>query len=229
MLRLTLFFSILASSVLCFAQDTVNQTDPRGRKQGFWTRSGKEGNRIYDGWFLDDIPVGKFTYYYPNGMIRTVSWMSDGGTVARTTSWFPNGKLMARGNYLHEKRDSIWQFFSELDGSLVSEENYCNGVKNGAEKLYYPGKGLAEVVGWKEGKKEGPWKQFYDDGTLKLDGTYHMDEKEGILRTYYVSGQLLSTGQYVNGHQDGLWIYYDNTGKVTLKEQYEKGLLLKSE
>jgi antitoxin component YwqK of YwqJK toxin-antitoxin module len=56
-----------------------------------------------------------------------------------------------------------------------------------------------------------------------------MDEKEGILRTYYVSGQLLSTGQYVNGHQDGLWIYYDNTGKVTLKEQYEKGLLLKSE
>ena len=220
------YFIISAGS---FSQDTINQVDEQGRKQGSWCKYDKEGFRIYEGQFRDDIPFRKFTYYYRNGKIRTISMSSENGGVAHTSSWFPNGKLMAKGKYLNQQRDSLWQFFSEYDGALVSEEFYVDGKKHGVEKIFYPGKGVAEIIPWITGVREGKWEQFYDDGAPKLTGAYKNNEKDGPLRTFFVTGKLLVSGFYTNGHQDSTWTYYDDKGKVTLKEYYDDGILLKSE
>lgn len=216
---------ILAS----FAQDTINQVDAQGRKQGLWRKMDKDNLRVYEGQFSDDVPYGKFTYFYQNGKTRTISILSDDGRIARTTSWFPNGKLMAKGKYVDQQRDSLWQFFSEYDGSLVSEEFYVKGVKHGQEKIFYPGKGVSEIIPWVEGKKDGTWEQYYDDGAPKLAGTYKNNEREGPIKTFFVTGKLLVSGFYTGGHQDSTWIYYDDKGNVTLKEHYDDGVLLKSE
>lgn len=212
-----------------YSQDTVNQVDTNGRKQGYWTKYDKEGHLVYEGRFHDDAPCGTFTYYYPNGKIRTISIISQGGKVALTTTRYPNGQLMATGKYVDQQRDSLWQFYSEKEGILVSEEFYMNGKKEGPERIFFPGDGVAEIIPWKEGIREGIWEQFYDDGTLRLQGSYLNDEKEGQLRTFFVDGKLMMAGQYRDGHQDGTWIYYDETGKVTLKEYYEEGIMVKSE
>jgi len=217
------------AAVAVHSQDTVNQTDSRGRKQGFWCKTDKENHKVYEGQFINDIPYGKFTYFYEDGKIRTVSILSDNGTVARTTSWFHNGKLMAKGMYLNQQRDSLWQFFSEYDGSLVSEERYVNGKKSGPEKIFYPGNGISEIIPWVNGVKDGTWEQFYDDGAPKLMGNFKNGEKDGALKTFFVNGKLLVSGYYTNGHQDSTWIYYDDKGNVTLKEYYDDGILLKSE
>jgi len=169
------------------------------------------------------------TYFYKNGKVRTVSILSDSGMIARTTSWYRNGKKMASGNYLHQQRDSLWEFFSEYDEALVSEEFYVDGKKEGEEKIFYPGKGVAEVITWNAGIREGPWKQFYDDGTPKLVGAYVNDEREGPVTTYFVTGKVLASGQYKNGHQHGDWIYYDDKGNITLKEFFNEGILVKKE
>lgn len=229
MLRTILVSFCFIVPAVSFSQDTVNQVDAQGRKQGFWRKTDKDNLRVYEGRFKDDIPFGKFTYFYQNGKIRTISVISDEGRTARTTSWFPNGKLMAQGNYLDQKRDSLWQFFSEVDGTLVSEEFYAKGKKEGVEKNFYPGKGISESITWSSGIKDGIWKQFYDDGAPKLTGFYKNDEKEGSLKTFFVTGNLMVSGSYTNGHQDSIWIYYDDKGNVTLKEYYNDGILLKSE
>jgi len=229
MFRLLLTIGTLMCLSGAYSQDTVNQVDREGRKQGTWRKSDQEGFLIYEGQFRDDLPYGKFTYYYQNGKTQTVSEISENGRVARITSWFPNGKLMARGKYLNQQRDSLWQFYSEFDGVLVSEEFYVKGKKHGPEKIFYPGKGVAEIIPWQEGVKEGNWEQFYDDGAPKLQGSYVNDEKEGPFKTFFVNGKLLATGQYRNGHQDGTWTYYDETGKVTMKEYYDDGILVRKE
>ena len=229
MLRLLLLFGVLISSIGSFSQHTINQTDAQGRKQGAWRKDDKDGYRVYNGQFSDGIPIGKFTYLYPNSKVRTISIFSDNGSVTRTTSWFKNGNLMAKGNYINQRRDSLWQFFSEFDGALVSEEFYKDGKKEGLEKVFYPGEGEAEVITWKDDLRDGPWKQFYDDGTAKLIGGYINNEREGPIKTYFLTGNVHATGYYKNGHQDSLWIYYNDTGKVTLKEYFEKGILLKRE
>ena len=229
MLRLLVVINCFLFSAGLYAQDTPNQVDSLGKKQGFWRKTDKDNLKVYEGQFEDDIPYGKFTYFYQNGKVRTVSMISDEGSIARTTSWFPNGKLMAKGMYLNQQRDSIWQFFSEYDGNLVSEEFYEGGKKHGAEKIFYPGKSLAEIITWNAGVKYGKWEQYYDDGAPKLTGSYKNNEKDGILRTFFVTGKLLVSGFYTNGHQDSTWIYYDDKGKVTLKEFYDDGILVKRE
>ena len=211
------------------AQDTLNQTDARGRKQGFWKKKDTSGVLLYEGRFTDNVPCGEFRYYYPDGKVKAVSKMSDHGRRARTVAWYKSGKKMASGNYLDEKKDSTWQFFSEYDESLISLVDYRMGLKDGVEKIFLPGGDLSEIYTWKAGKKEGPWEQYYSDGKLKFKSAYSRDEKQGPFTAYYTNGKIIMTGTYSEGHKDGLWIYYDEKGQVTKKETWSKGILQKTE
>lgn len=47
-----------------------------------------------------------------------------------------------------------------------------------------------------EGRKNGIWKEFYEDGKLR------------------------SKGKYSEGEKNGSWIYYDAGGKVEKRERY---------
>ena len=44
-------------------------SDENGKKQGKWMKR-KDGVKFYAGQFKDDIPVGEFKYYYPNGKLK---------------------------------------------------------------------------------------------------------------------------------------------------------------
>lgn len=220
-------FIIFTFSVI--AQDTVNVTDRQGRKQGFWRKSDSAGRVIYEGHFKDGYPAGEFRYYYPDGKQKTVTHVSNQGKRVVTISYFVNGRKMAAGIYINEKKDSTWQFFSESNGTLVSEENYKDGLIDGLSKVYFPEGGISELHNFKQGIRNGPWEQYYPDGKIKLRGTYKAGEKQGAFKTFYTSGQLMITGQYISGHQVGTWIYYNEKGIVTKKEIYDQGILIKVE
>ena len=136
---------------------------------------------------------------------------------------------MAEGNYRNEKKDSLWRFYSEFDGALVAEEFYKEGKKYGISKNYYPGKGVSEVVNWKNGIREGQWLEFYSDGNIKVNGQNKADEKDGIFKAFYESGQIMSVGLYVNGHAQGTWTYFNEKGSLERTETYKDGLLIKTE
>ena len=212
-----------------FGQDTLNIKDLQGRKQGFWRKSDSVGRVIYEGQFKDGLPTGEFRYYYPDGKLKTVSLISKQGKRAVTNSYFPNGKKMACGIYLNEKKDSTWQFFSELNGTLASEEHYKDGVIDGLSKVFYPEGGLSEQRLYKQGVRDGLWEQYYPEGKLKLKGTYKAGEKQGAFKILYFSGQLMIAGQYISGYPDGIWIYCNEKGTITKKEIYAKGELIKVE
>jgi len=207
-------------------QDTINAVDYKGYKQGFWRKFDSSGNKIYEGRFKNGVPIGEFRYFYPVGSVKAVSIYSDNGKIARTISYFPNGIKMAAGNYLSEKKDSIWQFFSQIDGALLSEEEYKSGLKTGVSKTYFLQGGIAEISTWKNGVKEGLWEEYYSDGKTKVRGTFRNNEKEGLIQAYYPSGKLLLSGLYKQGHQDGTWTYYAENGIITKQEIYEDGQLV---
>jgi antitoxin component YwqK of YwqJK toxin-antitoxin module len=224
-----LFVLLFLLSSDFFGQDTLNQSDALGKKQGFWRRLNSKGEKVYEGHFRSDIPYGEFIYYYPDGTKKAVSVISDSGKLSKTISYFKNGKKMAEGNYWDEKRDSLWRFYSEIDGSLISEEFYKAGKKEGISKDYYPGKGVSVQFNWKNGIREGPWSEFYSDGRIKLNGNYKAGEKDGLFKAYYASGQIMSIGLYVNGHAQGTWTYYNKKGSLEKMETYKDGMLIKSE
>jgi len=216
------------SAALC-AQDTLNVTDNQGHKQGLWRKTDSAGRLIYEGHFKDGFPSGAFRYFYPDGKLKTLSLVSNQGKRAVTTSYFPDGKKMAAGNYINEKKDSTWQFFSESLGTLVSEEYYKNGLIEGMSRVFYPEGGLSEQHYYKHGIRDGLWEQYYMEGKLKLRGAYKAGEKQGSFKTLYSSGKPMIEGQYIAGHQTGTWIYYNEKGAVSKKETYENGILVKVE
>ena len=58
--------------------------------------------------------------------------------------------------------------------------------------------GIAEGS-FKNGKKEGPWVEYHDNGQLFGKGDYKKGKREGPWVTYLHNGQLVDEGTYKNG------------------------------
>jgi len=71
-----------------------------------------------------------------------------------------------------------------------------------------------EQGSFKNGKKNGAWVKYWNDGQLWYKGNYKNFKKEGVWVNYHSNGQLLSKGNYKNGKADGAWVYYRADGTV---------------
>lgn len=223
---LIIFLFLFSISGIIAQGSEHNQTDGHGRKQGFWKKYDEMGYVRYEGQFKDDIPVGAFSYFYPDGNIRAISKMSNDGKVSRTKLFHRNGKLMAEGKYFDQKKDSIWNYYSEYDGVLLSSENYIETQKQGVWKNFYPDGTVAEEITYANNVKSGSWKRFHTDLTTKLEGNYLKDLKEGNFTLFHPNGQLELSGTYEKGLQEGMWIQFDENGKKLKEENYKAGKLI---
>ena len=229
MKQFQVFILILLFTVSGYAQDTVNRKDASGRKQGYWTKSDTAGRKLYEGHFRDDIPYGTFRYYYPGGNLKAISVFSENGKNTKTTTFFSSGKKNAEGSFVNEKKEGLWRFFSEFDEALVSEEPFKEGLKDGVVKTFFPGKGIAEIMTWKNGIREGLWEQYFDDGSHKLHCLYKNDLKEGPVTVYFPNGTIFTAGQYKEGLPDGTWKTFDLDGKLVSTDIYDQGVLIKTD
>ena len=61
----------------------------------------------------------------------------------------------------------------------------------------------------KNGKREGAWISYYDNGQLDFKGNYKNGKREGAWISYWSNGQLRYKGNYKNGKEEGEWIDYE--------------------
>lgn len=227
MKKIILLFGILMLILNLQGQGLGNSnlTDDQGRKQGYWKSYDNMGVLKYEGRFADDIPQGEFKYYYPTEKLKAVSFIYDDGKKSRTTLYHRNGKIMATGNYLNQRKDSVWNYFSEYDGALLSEEIYINNIKEGIWTNYYPGNKMAEQITFKNDKRNGLWIQFYIDGSEKFKGNYIDDKKEGVFLNYHTNGNIEVKGSYKNSLKQGIWQHFNEENKLIKEEVFERGKL----
>jgi len=211
------------------ANQNMNKVDDRGRKQGLWKSYDVKGKLKYEGKFVDDIPTGTFTYYYPDGMVKAISEMSDNGRRSYTKLFHTNGRLMGEGNYLDKVKDGTWNYYSDFDGVKVSTEHYVEGKLEGVIINYYPEGVIAEQIPYKHGLKEGEWTQYFSDGKIKLKATYVNDLIEGLMLIYYQNGIPEVSGIYKNNLKHGQWMYFTDKGVLYKKETYANGQLKNTE
>lgn len=67
----------------------------------------------------------------------------------------------------------------------------------------------------------GPYKYWWDDGTLTSEGEYFNGKREGEWNLYAENNK--STGKYVNGLQEGLWIGIDSLGNKRSEINFKAG------
>jgi len=223
---ITLFLLAFGAQHMGFAQTKAeNKTDAQGRKQGYWEKTDpKTGKMVYKGTFKDNKPEGLFTYYYEGiDSVRSKSDFRQGGIIAYVQMFhLVSGKIQAKGKYINEQKDSVWNFYDER-GNIISTEGYKLGKKHGPSKIFFPDGKLSEEKKYQDGVLDGPFKMYFDEKVVKAEGKYVNGNYEGPCTWYYPNGIAAAKGLYEKGNKKGVWLYKDKEGKVTSKEVWVNG------
>ena len=55
----------------------------------------------------------------------------------------------------------------------------------------------------KDGKEDGKWVSYYENGQIRSETNYKDGKQEGKEVSYYENGQIRSEGNYTDGKQEG--------------------------
>ena len=69
----------------------------------------------------------------------------------------------------------------------------------------------------KNGKKEGSWIAYWENGQLLYKCDFKNGNLDGSYISYWDNGQLLSKGNWKNGKEEGYWVRYKEDGTVWKK------------
>jgi len=95
---------------------------------------------------------------------------------------------------------------------------YINDAGEKVKEERFHQNGQLHMFGtYKNGLRHGPWKSYYEDGTLWSDNYFVDGNNEGDYANYFENGQIRMKGQYAGGSKTGKWSFFDENG-VLVKE-----------
>jgi uncharacterized protein len=223
----------------------INRRDKNNLKQGKWFTFWDNGNIRVEGTYKDDRKDGYFKEYAENGDLLTVSkYINDvkqenAEEITKLdirNEYYPDGKIRASATYRDDVPEGIRREYNE-EGRIVKSFLYKDGIvlgegiikedgtRDGHWKEFYADGTLRSEGDYKEGKPAGDWKYFYPNGKLEQAGRYTSTGKfQGSWKWYFDTGQLMLEEEYAGGVKDGIHTEYDENGKITEEGEYVKGL-----
>jgi antitoxin component YwqK of YwqJK toxin-antitoxin module len=201
-----------------------NLLDDEGRKTGHWKVEYPNGKILYEADFLEGQPVGVMVRYHDNGVVKARMIFDPGGKKSQARLFFKSGKPAAEGLYVNQVKDSVWTYYSEYDGSVRIRESYLDGKLEGVTRRYYPSGEISEEVEWKQNVKDGPWKQYYENGAPRLSGTYKNGLLQGLYEVYFSNKAIKIRGTYVENKSHGTWSFYNEKGEEIYSLEYINGV-----
>ena len=75
----------------------------------------------------------------------------------------------------------------------------------------------------KDGKKEGKWADWYENGHKKQETTFKDGKPDGLMTGWYPHGQKWREETFKDGQKDGLWIEWHENGQKRLEGNYKDG------
>ena len=78
----------------------------------------------------------------------------------------------------------------------------------GTSLEYYPHQQLGASIKYRDGKKHGKYKQWFEDGTLSFESNYVSGKRHGKTMTWWRNGLLRSKANYDKGVPHGVQMEY---------------------
>ena len=76
---------------------------------------------------------------------------------------------------------------------------------------------------FKDGRRDGPWEYFHENGQLRMKVTYKNDKPEGFYEVYFDNGKPEWKGTYKNGKMHGVWEWSYENGHMRVEDNYKNG------
>lgn len=201
----------------------LNYKDINGLKQGKWIKKHYSGEKMYEGYFVDDLPKGLFFRYDRKGRLKARQYFYGDSLQASTIMFYPKGDTLSTGKFYNKRKDSIWHYYNE-DGKLLMVESYKKGVYHG-DFIYYRTDGKKwQYIHYTNGEKDGIWKQFYDNGQPMFEAVYREGMRQDTFKTYYENGQLEVEVPYKDDLKHGKFFLYDEKGNIIEQRNYVNGV-----
>ncbi|WP_367114740.1 toxin-antitoxin system YwqK family antitoxin, partial [Fusobacterium sp.] len=97
--------------------------------------------------------------------------------------YYSDGTVKSEKNYIDGLKDGREiEYYS--NGKIKREINYINGLKNGKEAQYYPNGIIAKEINYDSGIKNGKFYENYENGNVKIAGEYNSDKLDKKIIRY---------------------------------------------
>ena len=76
---------------------------------------------------------------------------------------------------------------------------------------------------FRNGKHEGLWIQYHENGQLRRKSNFKDGKLEGLYELYHENGQLSNKVNYKDDKKEGLWEYFNKDGTIKNTRNYKDG------
>lgn len=186
-----------------------------GKPDGYWKNYYKNGKVKTEGNRKDFLLDSIWKFYSENGRItKTISYQ-EGKRNGPTCNYDTAQKITSRDNFVNDIKQGVTKAFYP-SGKVKQTLPYVNGKPEGISYEFSQDSVITAVYVYKggilqnvervnfldkEGKKQGNWKEFYDDGKPKREMRYNDDVYDGYVKEYDPKGNLIKTEKYNLGKQ----------------------------
>lgn len=192
-LLLFLPFLLLALTACGNRLDTVTESDETGAYREFQVDP------------ETGLKQGTLRDYTKDGVLIAEENYLDGKLQGERLIYSPTGKVVVRENYVADRFEGTYTSYDSL-GNKSLEGEYIDGAMNGYWYGFYPNGQLKEQVMFKNNAEEGPFREWYGDGTPKASGQYAGgDEEQGTLHLYAEDGTLARILDCDRGRCNTVW------------------------
>lgn len=189
-----------------------------GKKTGTHTNYDREGKEVNKYVYTEGEPNGPFTTWHPNGKVEREGQMIKGRNTGTVKTWAVDGTLISEINY--DDRGKWHGTYREYDtdGKPHTEQEWNHGV---LMKYRYFDKSGAVMHEASRQKGAFDFKGYTPDGALNLEGRYLASEgKEGEWKYYWADGTLRSTEQYEEASQTGVEQQFYSDGPLRYEQLF---------
>ena len=112
----------------------------------------------------------------------------------------------------------------DIEYEVYRDETNNKPIKHGYYKEYHPDKSYKVVGNFVEGKQDGKWVWYWENGKIKLEVNYK-DGKvgDGKWVEYHESGKVKLERNYKDGKLEGKVVGYYENGQVKQEGNYKYG------
>jgi len=214
-------FMFMAGVYASEAQNNINQMDDDGQRHGVWKKFYSNNRVRYVGTFDHGKEIGLFKYYSASNSDHPilVKKYHENNGLADVQFYTTSGVLESEGMMKGKKREGKWLFYHPDGKSVMSEENYENGLLHGPYKTFYPNGEPTETSFYKNGLQHGNYKKYSIKGFLYQDFNYVNGKLNGMA-TFYSrkTGDLIKKGPFRDDQRVGTWENYVD-GELVSTEQ----------
>jgi antitoxin component YwqK of YwqJK toxin-antitoxin module len=188
---------------------------------------------------------GPYKRYHDSGELMLEGQYKDGKRVGEWIGYYTNGQISNISTFTDGKKD-IPEISYYKDGTVKSktenvgdihiQKNYFESGKLFFERAYKSGyykefteDGVLKIeANYKDFNLYGKWKEYYNDGKVKWSVSYESGYRNGVYEEYYENGILKVKGVILNEKKKGEEKRFDENGNLVWKGYYDNDEFVKT-